>query len=135
MSSRVAHFFNVNQSQLLSYTIAWAVILASIGTQHGYQHTTIPFAIGMGVGCGIGLVGGAIRACVFEAKNSIGAHVTKRAVEDLDFTTRNIALTVFTTIYLMQVTRMPYGIGGLTGALIGEYVSITAYWGRQMKEE
>lgn len=125
----MAHFFNLNKSSLLTYAVAWGLILCSIGMLHGYESTTIPFSIGMGAGMGLGLLGGAICAYVFQIKNSVGGRITKRANNDLDFTTRNIALTVFVTIYLTATTRMPPGMGLITGALMGDHLAIMVYWG------
>ena len=56
-AAKVANFVITNRYNLLSYAIAWAVILCSIGMLHGFKTTTAPFSIGMGVGVGIGLLG------------------------------------------------------------------------------
>ncbi|MCH9704091.1 MAG: hypothetical protein K0U13_04795 [Chlamydiae bacterium] len=131
-AQKVKRFIVENRMNLITYAVAWGVILCSIGFLHGFNQTTVPFSIGMGAGIGLGLLGGGIAACVFHMKNSIGGRMTSKANRHLDFTTRSLALTVFVAVYLVAATRFPHAVGGVTGILIGEHLAIKGYWGKQM---
>lgn len=131
---KVVTFVKENRWTLLAYVVAWGLILCSVGMLHGFKQTTAPFSIGMGVGAGFGLITGLISAAVFRWKNSLGGRLQSH-LNRLDYTTRSLAITVFVAVYLIAATRLPHGIGGLTGGIVIDHLVVKAYWRDQMVKQ
>lgn len=130
--AKVADFVKENRYSLFAYIIAWGVILACIGMMHGFKMTSSPFSIGMGAGIGLGGLFGVLCVKVFDSKNSLGGRISGRAQKHLDFTTRQIALTVFVAVYLIAASRLPHGIGAISGIIIGDHVATKFLLGKEI---
>lgn len=132
LAGYIADFIKANWTTLLTYAFAWGVILGCIGLMHGFRSTSAPFSVGMGAGVGLGALIALICVKVFKSSNSMGGRLNGRISTHLDFTTKQIFLTVFVAVYLVAASRFPHGVGALTGIIVGDHIMTTFLHGGKL---
>ncbi|MFN0065661.1 MAG: hypothetical protein ACKVOH_05425 [Chlamydiales bacterium] len=134
-------FEQKNWRSIVTYLVAWGIIIICSGALYGFQKTAFPFAIGMGFGATFGIMTGVVMVKAvlphvdphdrWRDKNTIWGFINTKS-QKLDFTTRTIALTICVSLFLMLATKYPHGLGGVAGAVIGNHIATKYGMGQNM---
>lgn len=131
-TKRTTKYIKTHWKILVIYAVAWALVIVSSGILYGFQRTAKPLSIGMGAGMGFGLVTALLTTKVLDPKNKNKGHNTvvgwfaHKSIA-VDMTTKQIAVTILVAVYLAACIKFPHATGGLTGAVIGNYLFVELF--------
>lgn len=124
----IVRFIKKNWSQLITYAIAWSVIVSGVGLIYGFQATAIPLMIGLGCGVAFGMLLGILTVSVWDRSNRWDGQNTiwnflNEKLSSLDNGTRAIVISVCVTVVLAVTVVFPYVAGGVLGIIIGNHLT------------
>lgn len=131
--AKVACYIRYNWVTILTYYLAWGVILGCTGLMYGFKAVSLPLSVGLTCGIGFGLISGTLTVLIVRAKTHQKIHKDQLPslwtylnhwINGLDENgTRRIVLSVAVTVILAAAVVFPYVIGGLLGMIIGNHLA------------
>lgn len=123
----VGTYIKNNWQKLTLYLVAWALIVVASGALWGFKRTALPLTIGISAGLGFGLLTAILTAKVFDPKNKAAGKNTAWSLffhkyNALEFVTRQIMLTVVTTVFLALCMKFPHTGGAVAGVVMGNHL-------------
>lgn len=123
----VGTYIKNNWQKLTLYLVAWALIILASGALWGFKRTALPLTIGISAGLGFGLLTAILTAKVFDPKNKAAGKNTVWSLffhkyNSLEFVTRQIMLSVVTTVFLALCMKFPHTGGAVAGLIMGNHL-------------